>query len=169
MPNTIIRKFWKWFCNLLALLMLFQIGLGWYMTDLGFYHRWYHSAPALHKSIGIVILVMTLTRLSFRLKEGLPKPKLLFQSIKFNIFGRQHYLLYTFLLTITTTGYLFSTSKGDPVPFFGLFDIPSLFKRGDTFRNITDWIHIVFAYTLAGGIIIHSIQMMRAVMKRKRV
>lgn len=168
MPNTIIRKFWKWFCNLLALLILFQIGLGWYMTDLDFYHRWYHAAPALHKSIGFVIFLLTLTRLSFRLKEGLPKPKLLFQSLRFNTFGRQHYFLYAFLLTITTTGYLFSTSKGDPIPFFSLFDIPSLFKSGDTFQKVTDGIHTTFAYTLAVGIIVHSIQMLRVLLKRKR-
>ncbi|MDH3976629.1 MAG: cytochrome b/b6 domain-containing protein [Deltaproteobacteria bacterium] len=153
------RTFWKWFRNLLALLILFQIGLGWYMTDLGFYHRWYHAAPSLHKSVGSLVMFTALIRLIFRFRENFPSPGLIIKSLRFNVFGAQHYLLYTFVLLITTTGYLFSTSKGDPISFFGLIDLPSLLITGDSFRNVLDWIHYLLAYTLAGGILVHSVQM----------
>lgn len=168
MPNTVIQKIRKWFCNLLALLILFQIGLGWYMTGLTFYHRWYHSAPALHKSMGLVILLMTMIRLSFRLKEGLPKAELIFQSLKFNIFGLQHYFLYAFLILIAMAGYLFATSKGDPVPFFGLINFPSFVTTGDALGNFLDVLHSLLAYTLAGGILVHSFQMLRRLIRNKR-
>ncbi len=162
-----MRGLWKVYCSLLALVILFQIGLGWQMTRLDFYHRWYHAAPSLHKSMGIIILLMTLIRVAVRLKEGLPPARDLLRSLRFNVFGLQHTVLYAFLLTLALTGYLFATSKGDAIPFFGLFEVPSLFKTGKLFRETADKIHFLLAYSLAGLIVIHSVQMFKRWRKMK--
>jgi cytochrome b561 len=134
MSKPVAKRVWEGYCLILALLILFQIGLGWYMTGLDFYHRWYHSAPSLHKSTGLLIMAMTLVRVAARLKYGVPSMGTLLRSIRYNAFGAGHYVLYIHLVVVASAGYLFATSKGDPVSFFGLIDIPSLMQPGKGFR-----------------------------------
>ncbi len=51
---------------LVALAVFALFGLGLWMTGLTYYSEWYRTAPALHKSIGIVLFAVMLLRVLWR-------------------------------------------------------------------------------------------------------
>ena len=51
---------------------LFAVGL--WMVDLGYYSEWYRIAPNWHKSIGILLIALTIFRILWLLFTGKPKP-----------------------------------------------------------------------------------------------
>ena len=48
----------------LAIYAMFALGL--WMVGLGYYDSWYHDAPEIHKSIGIILLLTLIIRLLWR-------------------------------------------------------------------------------------------------------
>ncbi|MEN9464163.1 MAG: hypothetical protein RL217_344, partial [Pseudomonadota bacterium] len=49
----------------IAVITMFVVGV--WMVDLGYYDTWYHKAPFLHKSAGVLLLVVMLFRVIWRL------------------------------------------------------------------------------------------------------
>ncbi|HBP0363761.1 TPA: cytochrome b, partial [Pseudomonas aeruginosa] len=49
-----------------ALVVFGLFGLGLWMRELSYYDPWYHPAPALHKSIGILLAIALLVRIVWR-------------------------------------------------------------------------------------------------------
>ena len=49
---------------LVALAVIGLFALGFYMVDLGYYDPWYRKGPDLHRSIGILLFIAMLLRLS---------------------------------------------------------------------------------------------------------
>lgn len=56
----------------LAVYGLFALGL--WMVGLGYYDTWYHRAPEIHKSIGVLIFVAMVFRLAWRFISLRQKP-----------------------------------------------------------------------------------------------
>src|SRR5690606_41967609 len=57
-----------------ALMTIFLFGLGYYMVGVGYYDPWYHRGPALHISVGLTLLVLTVVRSLWRLVNPKPAP-----------------------------------------------------------------------------------------------
>lgn len=163
------KSFWSFYCFTLAVLIIGQLGLGKYMTELTFLHPWYNAAPRLHKGIGLLIAAMAVLRLISRLRTGIPTFREFIVSLKYNIYGVQHLLLYGLILSTVTAGFAFAASTGDPVPFFGLVEIPSPFSLGKETGEFLDTAHIVLAISLAILILIHSIEKMRILLRRRKL
>lgn len=49
-----------WVC---ALIIVFLFSLGLYMTSLSYYDDWYHKAPSLHVSLGLILFLLMVLRL----------------------------------------------------------------------------------------------------------
>ena len=96
--------FWQIYTLLLAALILCQLGLGWYMTGLDFYHRWYHAAPDLHKSIGVLILVLVIIRLAEKLSKWMPGLLPFMRSLKRSAYGANHLFIYILMLFVAFSG-----------------------------------------------------------------
>lgn len=104
---------------LLAAALLYQLALGWWMIGLpeegGVQRGWFNW----HKSIGIVIGVVVLLRLSWRIAHPAPSHAMLppwqRRAARLN-----HALLYVCMLLIPLSGYLGSSFSGYPVRFFGI-------------------------------------------------
>ncbi|MCZ2986478.1 cytochrome b/b6 domain-containing protein, partial [Acinetobacter baumannii] len=89
---------------------------------LGYYDTWYHRAPELHKSIGILVFTAMVFRLAWRFISPPPKP-LSSYSAKTRLGAwLAHLLLFAGLFGILISGYLISTAEGQPVSVFGWFD-----------------------------------------------
>ncbi len=128
--GSIARSF-HW---LIALLLLLQIPLAFYMVDqplgpdkLGNY--------ATHKSVGLLIFSVTALRLAWRLAH--PAPTLPagmpgWQRIAARI---THVLLYALMFLMPFTGLLRSQAANFPVSFFGLFTVPALIGADQDFSK----------------------------------
>lgn len=154
---------------LLALLIVGQVGLGWYMTGLDYYHRWYHSAPLIHKATGLVVMILVALRLVVLFKRGLPKMRPFVRSLRHEAYGTKSLLIYILALFCCLTGYSFVTSSGKAISFFGIFDVPALIKWGKGAEPFFSRAHDILVYTTALIIVRHAIERgMNAVRRRRK-
>lgn len=58
---------------LVAVAVFGLFGLGYWMVDLSYYDDWYRTGPDIHRSIGILLLLVMLFRLVWRLFNPLPR------------------------------------------------------------------------------------------------
>jgi cytochrome b561 len=107
-----------------ALAFLGLFALGWWMTDLGYYHDWYNRAPWWHRSVGMLLLFATLLRLVWRMVD--PAPRALGHRLERLAAGLGHLALYALMLLVLVSGYLISAADGHPIDVFGWFRVPAL-------------------------------------------
>lgn len=109
---------------LMALVIVAMFALGIWMVDLDYYSPYYHSAPDLHKSVGILLLIALALRFGWRLASIKPADDEL-TSFERTAARVVHWGFYPLLLALMVSGYLISTADGRPIDVFGLFSIPS--------------------------------------------
>jgi cytochrome b561 len=109
---------------LMAFAIFAMFGLGLWMVDLDYYSPYYNSAPTLHKSIGIILLVAVVLRFVWRLANVRPDDADLsrFERAASRVV---HWGFYPLLLALMVSGYLISTADGRPIDVFGWFSVPS--------------------------------------------
>lgn len=140
-----LAKFFHW---TLAILIIGLFAMGLWMTGLGYYDDWYHQAPELHKSIGVLVLVLWLLKLGWITTNT----KVVHTELKrWELLASKatQGSMQILLLVIIVTGYLMSTSDGRSVSVFELFEIPSLFQQKGL-EDTTGWLHEILAYGLIG-------------------
>jgi len=109
---------------LIALAIIGMLILGWSFDDFAPENK--AAAFMWHKSIGICILLLSLTRLGWRLthrapaySEGMPKWQ---QYAAHGV----HFLLYTLMIAMPFSGWAMSSAGGHPVVMFGIFPWPDV-------------------------------------------
>lgn len=140
-----------------ALVVIGLFGLGFWMVELTYYSSWYQTAPALHKSMGILLLLATVVRLMWR--WGNPKPLPLPQHKRWEkrLSSWVHALLYLLLMAIFASGYLISTADGRSIPVFELLELPSMGELFAGQADIAGLVHQYLAYSLIGLVIVHAL------------
>lgn len=140
---------------LVALVILGLIGLGWWMVDLSYYDAWYNRSLELHKSIGLVgLLLAVLFVLWALLRRGPPLPDMpRWQRIAAHA---THGLLFVLMLALPVTGYLISTSAGAGVSVFGVFEVPALVDGGESLRDLAVALHYYMAYGALALVVLHA-------------
>ena len=132
-------------------LWLFALGL--WMVGLDYYDAWYHRAPALHKSSGVVLLGLMLLRLVWR--WGNPQPRLPGTPLQQGLATVMHRTLYGVLFAVMISGYLVSTADGRPVDVFGLVQLPATLSSIDRQEDIAGVFHKVLAMLMIGLTALH--------------
>lgn len=79
-----------------------------------------------HKAIGITILVLTLGRLAWRLGHRPPPQPATMRRWEVVLSKSLHFIFYFLLLALPLTGWIFTSTGGRGIDFFGLFSIPAL-------------------------------------------
>lgn len=149
-----ISIFFHW---LTAFIIFGLFGLGLWMVELGYYDTWYRKAPDLHKSVGILLLVITLLRLIWRRINGNPISLSSHTCKEQYMAIAVHYLLYVLLFSVMISGYLISTADGRPVLVFGWIQIPVNFHGLDKQEDIAGLVHLWLAVSLIGLALLHAI------------
>ena len=112
---------------LIAAAVIANLCIGLYMADLPRADPSKFELIALHKSIGLTVLALSVLRVVWRLVNPVPLPPPgLAPWLKFA--GRAvHFLLYFLIVAIPLAGWLMVSvgSMGHPTPVFGLFGWPS--------------------------------------------
>lgn len=139
----------------LAIYAMFALGL--WMVGLGYYDSWYHDAPEIHKSIGVILFLTLMVRLLWRVISPPPKPLSSYSPLVRISAVVAHLLLYTLLLAILISGYLISTADGKPVAVFNLFTLPALFSGAGEQADLAGDIHLWLAWTVVMLSVLHGL------------
>lgn len=138
-----------------AVVVIGMFAVGWWMVDLNYYSEWYQTAPHWHKSIGILLVFLTLFRLLWKLLtkspaiEGSKLEKVAAKSA--------HNLMYLLLFVLFISGYLISTEDGRPISVFGWFDVPGLGKFFENQADLSGQVHFYVACVLIGLASVHAL------------
>ncbi|MCE8014747.1 cytochrome b [Halomonas sp. MCCC 1A17488] len=120
--------------------------LGWWMTDLGYYDPWYNRAPWWHRSIGMLLLFVTLLRVTWRLFQPVPAA----HGSRTERFAAHlgHIALYVLMLAVLVSGYLISTARGRGISVFDWFEVPALVSHLPDQASVAGEIHWYSAVAL---------------------
>ena len=147
-----ISKLLHW---LVVLLILVMAWIGLTMGDLP-------NGPdkiatyALHKSIGITILVLVLLRLGWRLYAGAPAPVPGTPSWQDRIASLTHWALYALLLAMPISGWVVNSSSGFPLQWFGLVNLPAIAGRDQDVHELAENMHETLFWILITLVVLHA-------------
>lgn len=108
----------------------------------------------LHNSIGVILIVTAVSRTVLRLVNGMPpRPE---GFIAFRVLSTLvPWALILTILVIIITGVLTWWAAGQPISFFGLFEIASPLARNIDFHHQTEVIHSIASHLIIPIIILH--------------
>ena len=139
---------------LMALAIFFLFGLGLYMVELTYYDPWYRGSLDLHKSIGMVLLILWFTRIVWRWLNTEPSP--VGTPLEQKAAHWVHMLLYLLMIALMVTGYLISTADGRGIVIFELIEVPAIPFAFDNQEDVAGVIHWGLAWTLIGLVGLHA-------------
>lgn len=152
---------WGWVSILIhwlsAAIVIGLFGLGLWMVDLTYYDEWYRQAPFIHKSVGMIFLLLILFRLLWRKISPAPQYLQSHTSFERKIAVIVHSLLYALMLLIMLSGYLISTADGRGIDVFGWFEVPAIIYGLDAQEDIAGDIHLVLAVSLIVLVVLHMV------------
>ena len=139
---------------LMAVLLVGMVILGVWMVTLSYADPWYHRAPSVHRSLGVVFFLLLLLRLAWRFANQRP-------AFEAGVSRRERQLalliqaaFYLLMLAIPVTGYLMSTARGRAVDVFGLFELPATWQlEGQV--DMLGQMHETLAWLLVGLLVLH--------------
>jgi len=127
------------------------------MVDLTYYHQWYKTAPALHKSIGLVFFIVMIARVIWRYLQVSPKQLDSHSMLERKAGKVIHSLLYLLIFTIMITGYLISTADGRAIEVFELITIPAFGAIIENQEDVAGLAHKWLAYFLITLSVLHAL------------
>ncbi|MCQ3828963.1 cytochrome b [Microbulbifer elongatus] len=141
---------------LMAPVVIGMFALGWWMVGLGYYDPWYRQGPDIHKSVGILLLLLLIARLLWRAVNvsPAPEPAPRWQQRAANV---AHGVLYVLLIAICITGYLISTADGRAIEVFNWFRVPATIQGLENQEDIAGTLHEWLAWTLMGLVVLHGL------------
>jgi len=129
-------------------------GLGVWMRNLGYYDTWYHKAPDLHQSIGMVMLALLLFRFLWVWINV--KPRALGKAWERTGGLIAHRLFYLLMPVIMLSGYLIPTAKGEGFDILGWLHVPALLTLTPRQTDIDGAVHQYAAWAIVILAILHS-------------
>lgn len=146
-----VAKFLHWTT---ALLIMTLLSVGFYMTSLGF-------SPTklqiymLHKSFGILVLMIVVLRIFWRLANPPPESLPTHKSWEKTLASFVHFFLYCVLIAMPLTGWIMSSAGDFPATFFGLFSLPHLVSKNQDIFNLTRNLHTYIALGILALLALH--------------
>jgi cytochrome b561 len=138
-----------------AVLVFFQLGLGWYMEELP-------KGPdrsatfALHKSIGLGVFALAVLRLLWRASHPAPPLPASLPAWQALLARANHGLLYALIVLQPLSGYLSSSFSGYTTSFFGL-PLPHWGWKDKFWNHLFGDVHEASAIALAVLVGLHAL------------
>ena len=129
--------------------------LGWWMVDLDYYDAWYQRGPNLHRSLGVVMMLLWLARLGWRWASV--QPVMAGDRLQTRLASTLHWAFYVLIPLLGMSGYLITTADGRGVAVFGWFTIPASLTGFDNQEDLAGEIHWYLALCIIGGACLHSL------------
>ena len=132
-----------------------------------------NSLYNLHKSLGVLILVLMVLRLINRLVAGALAPEAEIEPWQRAVSSIVHTSLYVLLLAMPIVGYIANSAYGASTPFFGLFELPSIVGKNEelatrlfTLHRWVGWLVILLVLMHISAALYHHFIRRDAVLKR---
>ncbi len=127
----------------------------------------------LHKSLGVLILILMLLRLLNRLVAGALAPEAEIAQWQKAVSSIVHTSLYVLLLAMPVVGYIANSAYGASTSFFGLFELPGIVGKNEALatelfklHRWVGWLVILLALTHVSAALYHHFIRRDAVLKR---
>jgi cytochrome b561 len=135
-----------------GIVAMFALGL--WMVTLTYYSPYYRTAPDIHRSVGMLLLIWLVARFIWRLSN--PKP----DDTELAPWERTaarivHWGFYPLLLALMVSGYLISTADGRPIEVFDWFSVPAL-VREKGLEDPAGQVPEILAYVTMAVIALHA-------------
>jgi len=152
---------------MMALMIFGLVAVGLYMAELP------DDAPnraqlyGMHKSMGVLLLILLLVRLAWlRIRPAPALPEAFAAKERLVIKGVQA-ALYLLMALLPISGYLMSTAAGYPVTFFGLFKLPALVGESKELAGFAKEMHELGGYATILFVLLHMIGAVKHRLKDK--
>ena len=109
----------------------------------------------LHKSTGILILGLMLSRVVTRLTFGAPALPVETPNWQRKASGATHFLFYALLVIMPLIGWAATSAYPAPLPFFGLFEVPALIGKNRELSEQLYEIHEIMGKVIFALIVLH--------------
>jgi cytochrome b561 len=156
-----------WSSAIMVLAMLF-IGVTMVTTTAG-----YHLLLAIHRPLGIAILVVTLARLGYRLRHRPPALPTGMHPLDRLAARATEYLLYALLLAQPLVGWATVSASGTPIVLAGSLRLPPIVSADAGLYAALHQTHVVLAYLLfltflghLSGALLHALVLRDGVLRR---
>lgn len=127
------------------------------------------TTAMLHMSFGLIILALMVLRVAVRLSgQAPPLPGSVSPAIRMAS-GTTQILFYVLLFAMPVFGVLFVEAHGGKVPFFGLFDLPTLVSKSRTIHSDFAFLHFWGGITLLVLLVLHVGGAIRHQMRGERI
>jgi cytochrome b561 len=147
---TPTQRFLHWLMAAGITAMLF-IGVGMVSTV----QPKYLTLVAIHKPLGIAILVLAMIRLAVRLRAGAPPlPADLPVPMKLGA-HLSHYALYALMIAMPLLGWGMLSAAAYPVVLFGPVRLPRILPQSDSLHTLLWNAHYVLAFVFFATILLH--------------
>ena len=109
----------------------------------------------LHKSLGIVVLVLGVFRLGWRFLRQPPEHLETHTRLERVLSRLIHFVLYGVLFAMPLSGWAMSSAGDFPNSFFGVFEMPDLVGKDEALFKRLRQVHSVVAYVIVGAVGLH--------------
>lgn len=109
----------------------------------------------LHKSLGVLILLLMILRLGNRLVAGAPAPDPSIPTWQKTTSSIVHTALYALLLALPLVGYVANSAYGAATPFFGLFNLPAIVSQDEALAKQLFALHRWAGFLLILLVLVH--------------
>lgn len=116
---------------------------------------WQPTAINLHKSFGILLLMLVLFRLVNKYLTPRPKLPKSMPDLQKLVAKISHFVLYVSMLLMPLSGWLMQSADARPVSVFGLFTLPQIIGQNIKAYAFFRELHAVVAWVLIATITLH--------------
>lgn len=141
---------------LIALAIFALLALGLYMVELTYYDPWYNRLPFIHKSLGMLLILVFLAGFLWRLISSKPEAASGVSPIEHKLAKAMHWIFYLVITIILASGYLIPTADGSAVSVFDLVSIPATIISIPQQQDIAGVVHQYLSYLLIGLVTVHA-------------
>lgn len=111
---------------------------------------------ALHKSLGLTLLTLVVLRLLWRMYAGAPKPVDGTPHWQERVASLTHWALYALMFALPISGWVFNSSSGYPLQYFGLFNLPKIAQRSEEIAQLSRNVHEYGFWLLLALVLAHA-------------
>ena len=111
---------------------------------------------ALHKSIGITILMLVLLRIGWRWYAGAPDGVPGTPRWQERIASLTHLALYALLLAMPLSGWILNSASGFPLQWFGLVNLPAIAGKDHDLHELAEDIHEWLFWAMVTLAVLHA-------------